>query len=360
MICNFVFLVQNMIPSQKKFIPFHEIKTRDVIVVDGLHPNNLVLSHWKGANIHKQIAADTSGEIVLNALKLNFPGINTPLISATHFDIDGFVGVFALFYPELAIEHYEVLKQMAIIGDFREYNSSEAAEKALKLCCWMNTIEKDKFYRPFGEKEEIKACVEKFNYFLPLFPSVLANPAKYKKDWKRAYDEVIHGLKQLKSTSLDYKYPKLGLFIRKTTEPIHYYALFSATDNFDIVLSCYTNNRYELEYKYTTWVDIASRKTLPRIDLQALATMLNKIELSNYSWEVDKISDTGPIMRLEKDKISKADRYANPTERNIYASSIPEEDFQRHIINFFSLSYEAIKPKKNWTWKEMKHFKPFS
>ena len=186
----------------KKFIPFHLISSEQAVIVDGLHPSKIVLSHWKGANTHQSIAADTSGEIVLNAIKAGFPGLDTPLISATHFDIDGFVGVFALFYPDLAMEYFEVLKQMAIIGDFRELEpNNEAAETALKLCCWMNTVEKEKFYRPFGEKEEMKLCVDKYNYFLPLFPEVLKQPDEYKNSWIEEYEEVKEGLKQLNSNS---------------------------------------------------------------------------------------------------------------------------------------------------------------
>ena len=55
--------------GEKSFIPFHEIKDRKVIVVDGLHPRAFTLSHWKGANIHPNYAADTSGEIVLKAIE---------------------------------------------------------------------------------------------------------------------------------------------------------------------------------------------------------------------------------------------------------------------------------------------------
>ena len=92
---------------------------KEVIVVDGLHPNNLVLSHWKGANKINEVAADTSGEIVLNAIEKQIDGIECPDISATHFDIDGFVGVFALFFPSQAMQYKEVLTAMARIGDFR-------------------------------------------------------------------------------------------------------------------------------------------------------------------------------------------------------------------------------------------------
>ncbi|MEQ8624041.1 MAG: DUF6687 family protein [Vicingaceae bacterium] len=339
----------------KKFIPFHSIKSEKAIVVDGLHPKSLVLSHWKGANTHPSIAADTSGEIVLNAIKENFQGIDTPSISATHFDIDGFVGVFALFYPELAMEYFDVLKQMAIIGDFREFESgNEAAETALKLCCWMNTVEKEKFYRPFGEKEEMELCVEKFNYFLPLFPRVLTQLDDFKADWAKEYEEVKEGLNQLATNGKVSRHLDLGLFIRETSNPIHYYALFSETSGFDMVLSCYSKNRYELECKYTTWIDLASRKSLPRINLKPLADKLNELEQNSFMWKVDKITDTGPILRLEKEKLEKADRYANPTEREIYSSSIDKNKFVELVLQFLTNAFQQIEPKGFWTWEEMK------
>ena len=337
----------------KQFIPFHKIKSRDVVIVDGLHPQNLTLSHWKGTNQYAKIAADTSGEIVLNALENEIEGIHTDLISATHFDIDGFVGVFALFYPELALKYKKELIAMARIGDFREYNHSVEDEFAVKLCCWINTVEKEKFYRPFGEKEEMELCTEKFEFFLPLFVKVITNIENYKKEWIEEYEQFRKGLDQLKEKGTTEKIDDLGLVIRRVPEPIHYYALFSETDGFDIVLTNYNNQRYELEYKYTTWVDIVSRPALPRIDLKPLAKKLNKLENSKMlTWEVDNISDTGPILRLEKEGTSKADRYAHPYERNIYSSGIPEKDFNKLVIDYFRNCYQNIEPKKFWTWKE--------
>jgi hypothetical protein len=336
----------------KKYIPFHEIKEQEVIVVDGLHPYNLVLSHWKGANIHENIFADTSGEIVLNAIKLNFPGINCPNISATHFDIDGFVGVFALFYPELAMKHFDVFKEMAIIGDFRHYSPERpGADLALKLCCWMNKVEKEKFYAPFGEKDEIRLCVEKFEYFLPRFSDVLETIEKYKSDWEEEYSQVI---KETELKKIKNKYHEIGLIFLKAENPIHYYALFSETDDFDIVLSSYSHNRFELEFKYTTWVDLVSRPVLPRISLKELVNQLNQIEQSDFIWKADGITDTGPILRLEKEGLSKAERYANPTERDIYSSSISEETFVKIVIAYLTQKYQNIAPKNLWTWEEMK------
>lgn len=89
--------------TNKTYIPFAQLGERqNIIIVDGQHAQGFVLSHWRGANRHLELQADTSGDIVLNAINKNCPELQYPYITATHFDIDGFVGVWSLFYPELA------------------------------------------------------------------------------------------------------------------------------------------------------------------------------------------------------------------------------------------------------------------
>ncbi len=336
----------------KTFVPFHKIGNQKVTIVDGLHPQNLCFSHWKGANTIREIAADTSGEIVLNALSVHYTGIENPLVSATHFDIDGFVGVFALFYPELALSFKEELIAMARIGDFREFRpNNENDDYALKLCCWMNKVEKDKFYRPFENKDEIENCVRKFDFFLQVFPDVLQNIDQYKENWETEYNLVVSGIKfEIKACA----YKNIGLIKKEFEHPSHYYALFNSSEGFDILLAIYPDNRYELEYKYTTWIDLASRPNLPRVDLKPLVFDLNQIETSGYRWKVDSIADTGPIVRLESAELTKADRFANPSERTIYSSSISPKNFEDKILSYFSNIYQLIEPKKNWTWSEMR------
>jgi hypothetical protein len=341
---------------EKTFVPFHEIKDQEVIIVDGLHPRGLILSHWKAGNIHSEITDDTSGGIVLNAIEKNFSGIGNPLISATHFDIDGFVGVWALFEPELAMQYKSVLHQMAVIGDFRELNlNNDGADHALKLVCYINAVEKEKFYVPFGEADEIKLCVEKFEYFIPTFKEVLLNTDQFQATWQEEYNHALAGYNRIDSGEYPINnYPEIGLQCIHAKAPMHYYGLFSKSDGFDIVMSIYPENKYEVEYKYTTWVDITSRPTLPRISFKPLLQQLNILEQNQYTWHSDGVSDTGPILRLEKDNLSKAERYANPTEREIYPSSIDSYIFERLITDFFQFAYRNISPKKNWTWKEVR------
>lgn len=339
----------------KTFIPFHQIKNydpKDVVIVDALHPHCLTLSHWKGANIYEKIQADTSAEICVNAVLKDFKNWDAPFISANHFDIDGFIGVMALMLPEEVKHNPELFVEMGEIGDFRHFNpKSSISHEALKLCIWINETEKKQFYVPFGEKNEIQACIQKFEFFIKSFPKVLQNIDLYNPVWQAQYELVLNGLDQITSKhSID----DIRLQIVKCNEAVPYYALFSETEKVDLVLSIYPNNRYELEYKYTSWVDIVNQVTFPRIDLRPLAALLNLKEKSNYQWRVDRITDTGPILRLEDRKISKANRFADPTERTIYSSSTIESDFVDICCSFLREKLTSIQPKQFWTWEEMK------
>jgi hypothetical protein len=345
---------------KRQFIPFGEVKEKKAIIVDSMHPNGLVLSHWRGAPTPPEVRDDTSAAMVLHALRLNLPGLDLPYVTANHFDIDGFVGVWSLLHPEKALENEELLRQMALIGDFRELDLNHPlAGEALKLVCWINARERDMFYAPFAadetEEKEAKRCVEKFRYFLREFGRVLQDPDWEKPVWEEEVADVLLGYRDMykPDTKLE-RHPDVGLIIIQTHRPMHYYALFSRTIGFDIVLSCYDDNRYELEYKYTTWVDIASRPTLPRIDLGPLAAHLNALETSGRTWTADGITQTGPLLRLEGGDLSRTERYDNPSSREILSSSIPVEALKKEIVAYFREAYAGIAPKHFWTWEDVK------
>jgi hypothetical protein len=325
-----------------------------------MYPRGLVLSHWRGAPTPEAVRDDTSGGIVLNALRQKIPGLELEGVTANHFDIDGFVGVWSLLHPELALAHEQLLRQMALIGDFRELDlRAPFAREALQLVCWVNAREKELFYRPFGanqlESSEIALCPQKFAYFIPAFTEVLAHPEKQREVWEPEYAEVLAHYEVIHSSQTALaRYPEIGLTVVRTPSPVHYYALFSPSSGTDIVLSLYDGHRYELEYKYTTWVDLHSRPTLPRVPLPPLRDQLNRQEAAGLSWTCDPITDTGPILRLEGKGLSKADRYAHPTERSIYPSSLAPEEVEAAVVRFFTDQYGSIKPRRCWTWKEIK------
>ena len=344
------------------FIPFTEARQQPTILVDstGLRAA-LVLAHWRGAATPVALRDDTSAGSVLRALRApHTPGLEVAAVSANHFDVDGFIGVWGLLNPEQALRHESLLRLVAVLGDFRELDWADPlAADALKLVCWLNAKEKELFYPPFGaptlKRSEAEASAEKFAWFLPAFGEILENPELGRTAWEPEYTRVQSAIEVMQSPATRLvRYPALGLLVVHTPEPLPYYALFGPTAGFDIVLSCYSGQRYELEYKYTTWIDLESRPTLPRLPLTGLAARLSSLEMPPSAWVHDAITDTGPLLRLGGKKLNKAQRYADPDQRPIESSAIDADTMEKEVAAFFQQGYAGIKPRRYWTWAEMK------
>ena len=327
------------------------------IAVDCYHSGCTNLSHWRGVMKSNQWADDTSTGIVLNFLLAGQDPNTYEFTTANHFDIDGFLGVWALHHPEKALTHEKALREAALIGDFRELAIAKPeTDLALKLVCWINTVERQRFYAPFDNSEDTEAqqCVNKFLFFLDTFEAVLDEPDKYKADWQDEYDRVYQDVEKLThEDTVVTELKPLRMRIVETPDPLHYYALFANSAASDIVLSIYNGNRYELEYKFTTWVDTPLRNSFPRINIHKLAATLSKMERSGYRWTFNNITDSGPILRLDETRLDKATRFHHPYARSIYASSIAREQFKESIIEFFTLAYSQISPKGLWSWEEV-------
>ena len=343
------------------FVPFAALRHQPTIIVDSVGIGAaLTLAHWRWAPTPAALRDDTSAGSVLRALQQpDTPGLEARAVTANHFDIDGFVGVWSLLNPELALQHEELLRLVAVLGDFRELDwGRPAANRALQLVCWLNAEEKARFYEPFGaparRRREDEASAEKFAWFLPRFAAVLLQPESASAAWLPEYERVQQAaaLEPLRQRT---HYPGIGLTVVHTPQPAPYYALFGPTAGFDIVLSCYEGQRYELECKYTTWIDLESRPTLPRLALAPLAEQLNAHEASGHTWHADGPTDTGPLLRLTgPKKLTQAQRYADPDQRPILASSLSPELVEGAVVRFLREGYAGVIPKKYWTWAEVK------
>jgi len=344
------------------FVPFGQIRQQPTILVDstGLGAT-LVLAHWRGAATPEPLRDDTSAGSVLRALQApSNLGLGTAAVSANHFDVDGFVGVWSLLHPEMALRHETLLRLTATLGDFRELDWRDPlADQALKLVCWLNAKEKELFYPPFGapavRRREDEASAEKFAWFLPRFREVLEDSETGRAAWEPEYSRVRAAVATMQSADTHLtRYPEIGLLVVHTPEPLPYYALFGPTAGYDIVLSCYGGQRYEFEYKYTTWIDLESRPTLPRLPLDGLAARLNELETTARRWTFDPVTDTGPLLRLSGKGLNKAQRYADPDQRPIYASSVTPEVLEQEVVAFFRRRYATITPKRYWSWAEIR------
>jgi len=321
----------------------------------------LTLAHWRGAATPETLRDDTSAGSCLRALHAPAtPGLEAAAVTANHFDIDGFIGVWALLHPELALDHEPLLRLTATLGDFRELDwQHPLADHALQLACWLNAKEKARFYEPFGaparRRREDEASAEKFAWFLPRFAEILQIPEVGREAWEPEHRRVKQAAAALQGPLTQRTdYSEIRLAVVRTPQPVPYYALFGPTAGFDWVLSLYDGQRYELECKYTTWIDLESRPTLPRLALAPLAARLNELEKGAYRWAADSLTDTGPLLRLAGRPLPKAERYADPDGRPIYASSLAPSTVEAEVVAFLQKGYAGVQPKKYWTWAEVR------
>ena len=81
---------------------------------------------------------------------------------------------------------------------------------------------------------------------------------------------------------------------------------------------------------------------------------MNELETNGQQWAADGITDTGPLLRLTGRRLTKAECYADPSGRPIYASFLSPAAMEREVLAFFRAGYAGIQPSKYWTWPEVK------
>ena len=191
---------------------------------------------------------------------------------------------------------------------------------------------------------------------------MLISPDAFEDQWKDEYTRVLKEYNDIHNSKDSIKtYDDIGLVTVNCDNPGHYYSLFSTSSGYDIVLAKYSDNRYEIETKYTTFIDLSSRPVLPRIELQNLCNYLNKIDSScdsNLKWISNRIVDSGPIARIENNEkhLTKAERYGHPFERPFYQSSIPPEELESLLVSYLRHAYKNAKARKDWVWKDLQDY----
>ena len=67
--------------------------------------------------------------------------------------------------------------------------------------------------------------------------------------------------------------------------------------------SLYPGQRYEVESRYTQFVNLHSRPVTARLDLGPLAELLNVVDVGREAgthWAAPRYVDTGPLLRLDR------------------------------------------------------------
>jgi len=270
------------------YVPVDELGGRPHVIVDGApRPGTvLTLSHWPGTPTPEGLWSDVSAGIVRHALAgTRLSAVEA--VSIDHVDADGVLSLALLCVEGLAAAHGPLPEDAATVGDFGVVHDRAAARVAFAVNALATA---DPTGRPRG------AAVTDA---LDVLPRIAADPAAYEALWgpeDRAYEAGLDALRRgtvhiEEDPGHDLAVVHVvddaggGAAVRWGDAPVHRAVVHTATDCLRVVTMA--GGRYELRYRYESWVRLASRRPRPRVDLSAAADELTAAERAGVRWVFD-------------------------------------------------------------------------
>jgi hypothetical protein len=289
-----------------RFLPYHEAASVPNIVVDGAASDATVvtLSHWPKSGTPAALKADTSAEIVFRYLDAAAFHVNVDAVSNNHFDEDGLIGLFALLAPEQAVLARDLLVDTAQAGDFGVYRTRQAARIAFTLSAYADPetspLPRELFRLAYADRSDAL-----YEQMLGVVPELVADIDAHRPLW-RADDEALTGSERLLdggAATIDDR-PDLDLAVVRSAEGIslHPFAVHSRTPRSR--LAVIEGAAVEVRYRYESWVQLATRRPPPRVDLSGLASELTARERGGSRWIFDGVNQITPTLRVVGDSTS--------------------------------------------------------
>lgn len=287
--------------TDMRFVPYAEAAHLPNIVVDGAAAaaTALTLSHWPKSGTPEALRADTSAEIVFKYLDAPAMHVDVGAVSNNHFDEDGLIGIFALTRPDLGARWRALLVEIARAGDFGICRSRNAARIAFVLAAYAektsSPLPRSTFAGPYPE-----VTARLYEELLPVVPHLITHVEDFQKLWEAEDRALQEGERLLDGGIVTIEpNPDLDLAIVRVpadaAEP-HVMALHTRTPSSRLIVVHGTS--VELRYRYESWVQFASRRIAPRVDLAPLAAELNAAD-PGATWIFDGVDRITP--RLYRD-----------------------------------------------------------
>lgn len=282
-----------------RYVPYHELGEQPNIIVDGSgnEYTRLTLSHWPHSRTPWELKDDLSAQIVFKYLDAPHGSSPAEAVSNNHFDEDGLISMFALLNPGVSRTQRELLVDIAAAGDFGTYRYRESARVAFVIAAFADPkttpLSRTVFHRPYPETTAVL-----YREMLERLPEVITHLDRFRDLWREQDDELTRSESVIRSGSVRVEeIPSLDLAV--VTSPdghfaCHTMALHNATRCFRILLMA--GRKYELAFRYETWVQYVSRPVAPRVDLSPLAAKLS--ELEGGDWLFDGVDAIVPRLRL--------------------------------------------------------------
>jgi hypothetical protein len=287
-----------------QYVPYGDALTGvPNIVVDGRGNDAtvLVLSHWPHNRTPRELKADSSTEIVINYLRS--PQRETyragaEAVSNNHFDVDGLMSLWSVLNPAAALERAELVVATGECGDFDRWSG----ERAVKAACALYGLEQ----RPSsavrqglgGIRDYLERTAYLYEQTLPLVPELLDNVDSFEEYWQDEYGRIEAGRELFaRGGATVQEFADIDLAVFELPREVHDMALYEQTQCTRVALVI-AEQRYQVRYRYESWVELQSRRVLPRIDLRPFAEFLQTFEGNAGEWSADDPQQTLPRLRL--------------------------------------------------------------
>jgi len=297
-----------------RFVPVGEIVDRPNVIADGaaLPSTVLTLSHWPASPTPAALAEDTSARIAFRYLDdvRRWPAAEA--VSNDHFDQDGLVTVFALVSPDEARARQAVLEDVAAAGDFAAFAHRDAARVSFALAALADP-DRSPLAAGLLEAPYPERCAGLYEELLGKLPELVDHVERQRRLWEEedaalaageaalaagsiTIDEVSDLDLAVVSISASHQARLATRFSSRHDAACHPAAINNATNALRILTV--QGQRYELVYRYESWVKYTSRRPLPRVDLAPLAAQLQDEEQNGARWSFDGVAALVPSLRL--------------------------------------------------------------
>lgn len=304
-------LTSPRLPAGARYVPYAAARKVPNVVVDGAPlPSTLfTLSHWPNNQSPSPVRRDTSTATVFAYLEATGLHQSVPWVTNNHFDEDGLFGMYALIEPERALVDRDLLIAGSFAGDFGVVTDPDG----VRLCFAVETLtDPDVSPLPadvFADPDRVAAL---YTAMLDALPALIRD---CHDGWPRfgdlwaPQDEHLAASRALLADGVVtlVEYPELDLavvrippYLRRRTvrrylvdeaAAVHPFAINSVTERSRILRV--QGAHYEFEYRYESWVQLASRRVPLRVRLDALAVRLNQLD-GSPGWVAEDPAGTVP------------------------------------------------------------------
>jgi len=303
------------LPAAATYCPYSQLGDKPNIIVDGKaqRATVLTLSHWPWNSTPAALLRDTSTDIVFAYLDSPPHHVETRLVSNSHYDEDGLLSMYALVHPQQALLYRPLMIATSRAGDFAICSDPEAAKLSFILAAYA-----DPEISPLDQALFSGTAAQQIHglyaAMLNELPSLLENIPDYVHLWQAELDHWHESEAAIADGSVVIdEVPELDLaivhippdmparivrrYLRKWQRSVHPFAVHNVTSCSRVVWL--KGQSFEMQYRYESWVQMASRRPLPRRDLTTLAEQLGQLETAGGEWLFEGVDEVAPRLRLQ-------------------------------------------------------------